>query len=176
MGGKSAKRETSVSQPVLLPEQKRIWDFLTQQLIPQALGKETTATQIATQRARDEGANLLNLQQAQINQMATQGLGSGQRASLVNQAQQASLQNTLRNILAQRAAAQQQGFQLLSGLPIQPGKQTISKGAQEGKEGFGGQLLGTAGAAAGAAFGGPAGTAIGGAAGKAVGKLFKREA
>jgi len=134
MGGKS--RDKSVSQPVLLPEQKRIWDFLTTQLIPQALGKETAATQIATQRARDEGAGMLNLQSDQIQQTANQGFGTAQRAQLLSQAQNSALQNTLKNILAQRQAAQQQGFQMLQGLPIQPGQQTISekKGLSMGKQ------------------------------------------
>ena len=160
MGGKS-KGSTSVSQPVLLPEQKRIWDFLTTQLIPQALGQETTATQIGTQRARDEGARLLNLQQQQIQQTANQGFGTGQRAQLLSQAQNAALQNTLKNILAQRQGAQQSAFQMLQGLPLQPGTKTVTKGAKEA--GPGGALLKTAAGAAGAAFGGPVGSAAGGA-------------
>ena len=129
MGGKS-RGGSSVSKPVLLPEQKRIWDFLTSQLIPQAMGKETQATQLATQRARDEGAKMLQLQQDQISQLATQGFGSAQRAQLVSQSQQNALQNTLRNILAQRAGAQNQAFQMLQGLPLQPGQQTVTKGAK----------------------------------------------
>lgn len=126
-GSFSKSKSSSSSKPMLLPEQKRIWDFLTTQIIPQALGKETQATQIAAQRARDEGAQLLNLQQQQINQLGAQGFGSAQRARLTSEAQQNALQNTLKNILAQRQAAQTQGFQLLAGLPIQPSQTSKSK-------------------------------------------------
>jgi len=148
MGGSTSYSKSgsrSSSKPVLLPEQKRIWDFLTQQLIPQALGKETAATQIATQRARDEGANILNMQQQQINQLATQGFGSAQRARLVSEAQNNALQNTLQNILAQRQAAQMQGFQLLQGLPIQPSQQSKSKSSAIGIETAGGVFGGSGG-------------------------------
>lgn len=172
MGGKKQKASTSESKPVLLPEQKRIWDFLTSQLIPQSLGKETQATQIATQRARDEGALQLSGQQQQINQMATQGFGSAQRARLMSDAQNSALQNTLRSILGQRQAAQNQGMSLLAGMPIQPGQKTVQQGGTAAVEGAGSKLLGMAAGAAGTAIGGPIGGAVGGAAGKAVGGLI----
>ena len=113
----------------------------------QALGKETQATQIATQRARDESANLLNLQQQQINQTASLGFGSADRAKLYSQAQQELISNTLKNILAQRQGAQQQGFSLLAGLPIQPSQQSKSSSSAMGVELAGGVFGGQGGGA-----------------------------
>ncbi len=139
-GGFSISRKTSSqrSRPVLLPEQKIIWNFLTQQLIPQALGRDTIASRIGEQSIRDESARLLNLQRQQAQGLATQGVGAGQRATLLSEAGNAAVQGTLRNILNQRQASQQQALGLLQGLPLQPGQQSRARSSAWSHSGYGG--------------------------------------
>ena len=69
-------------------------------------------------------------------------MGSGQRAQMLAQAHQQSLQSAMQNILAQRQAGQQNALALLQGMPLQPGTQTVTKGTKG--TGFGKQLGGIA--------------------------------
>ena len=134
MGGGGSK-STSTSGPVLLPEQKKIWDWTTANQIPLAEGKETYLSQLMAQRARDEAAALQGQQTQQIQQVGgTTGMSAGQIGQLMGNQQQQYIQATLANILAQRQAQQGAALQMIQGLPISPGQ--MSKSTQKGEDPF----------------------------------------
>jgi hypothetical protein len=156
----------SVSKPTYTPQQIKVFEWMQQNIVPLAEGKETYLTQLMAQRARDEAAKLQGQQEMGIQNMAgTTGMSAGQVGGLMQSSQQQMIQATLQQIMNQRIAQQQGALNMIAGIPMSPGQETVDKGEDPFKAALGrtgAKLIGVAGGAAlGGGIGGKAGAASG---------------
>ena len=152
----------STSKPTYTPQQIKMFEWMQQNIVPLAEGKETYLTQVMAQRARDESAKLQQQTEMGIQNMAgVTGMSAGQIGGLMQSSQQQMIQATLQQIMNQRMAQQQGALNMMGGIPMAPGQTTVNKGEDPFKAALGrtgAKLIGVAG---GAALGGATGVGAG---------------
>lgn len=126
-GGGSHSR----SKPTLTGQQKQAWQYYGTDILPEARGKETYLTQLMAQRARDAAAQLQQQGMQGIQTMGAQSnMGASDIAALVKSLNEKALQETFRNINAQRQATIMNARQMIAGLPLTPGTTTKTSEAR----------------------------------------------
>lgn len=157
--GSSSKSKT-VSKPVLLPEQKRIWEYFGSNIIPMAEGQDTALSRSLMQAAQDSSAAARAVGEQNIMDMAGRtGMSSAQIASLLKDEDRRALEATIKGMTSAKMSIADRALQMISGMPISPGKQ--SKTTQQSGPSPATMI---AGAALGAASGGLGAAAMGGSA------------
>lgn len=156
----------STSKPTYTPQQIKVFEWMQQNIVPMAEGKETYLTQLMAQRARDEAAKLQQQQEMGLQNVAgAVGMSAGQIGQMMTNQQQSNIQATLAQIMAQRQAMQTAALNMIAGIPMAPGQTQEQRGEDPFKSTLGrmgGKLTGAAGGAAlGGAIGGPTGAAAG---------------
>jgi len=157
--GSSSKSKT-VSKPVLLPEQKRIWEYFGSNIIPMAEGRDTALTRQLMQAAQDTTADARAMSEQNIMDIAGRtGMGSAQIASLLKDEERKALEAQIKAMTGAKASTADRALQMISSMPISPGTQskTTTKSGPS-------PATMVAGAALGAASGGLGAAAMGGSA------------
>lgn len=156
----SSSKSKSVSKPVLLPEQKRIWEYFGQQIIPMAEGRDTALTKQLMQAASDSAAQARAVGEQSIIDMAGRtGMGSAQIAGLLKDQERQALEAQIAAMNKAKMSTADRALQMIGSMPISPGTQTKST-TKSGPSPAG--MI--AGAALGAATGGLGAAAMGGSA------------
>lgn len=170
--GSSSKSKT-VSKPVLLPEQKRIWEYFGSNIIPMAEGQETALSRQLMQAAQDSSAAARAVGEQNIMDMAGRaGMGSAQIAGLLKDEDRRALEATIKAMTTSRSSIADRALQMISGMPIGPGQQskTTSSSGPSPTTMAAGAVLGAASGGLGAATAGE-GVLTGAAGGAASGAL-----
>lgn len=142
---------------MLLPEQKRIWEYMQTDIMPMAEGKDTALSKQMMQQAQDSAALARASSEQNIMDVAGRtGMGSAQIASLLSSADRDIISKQIEAMNNSKMQMAQQALGMIGSLPISPGTKTTTKT----KDTTGTAKM-IAGAALGAATGGLGAAAMG---------------